>query len=144
MAQILRVQAPGEPGGLDPIAEHHREPTALGFRARLGAGRLRGCWSGLRRGLRRRFDEPRRRFQKAPPVTHREPQVAEILRSQLRQQVEVHVVVGQCVRVATEPLLLEPLRDVAHGDPPVCGRGSERRPANITERLGHLRRPKAA
>jgi hypothetical protein len=102
LAHLLGVEAGGERGRADHVDEHHRELAALGLRAarpvRGGARRRR--WRGPRVG---RPGQGGDRGQEPLAVAERgDPELAQVVLGQGRQQVRVDVVVAERLLVPAQ------------------------------------------
>ena len=108
VAQILRIEPGRELGRADQVAEHHGQVAALGQGDRAHRrGRRRGRLHG---GLA----EGGNRAQQLLAVAERDAERGQVLVVEIRQDVEIDVVVGEDGSVAAEAELLEPLIDLRH------------------------------
>ena len=104
-AQILRVEPRRQCRRADQIAEQHRQLPPLGLRLHPPLPRLRGR---AREGAAQRRD----RLQELPARPDRQPQRREIRLGQLRQHLDVDLILAERRLVALEPQSAKPRRDI--------------------------------
>ena len=118
LAQVLWVEALGQPCGADHIAKHHGELPPLGV---LG-GATRRCTDqarGLTCRLRaRRSAERLYRDHQLTPRTRRQPESVDVRFREVGQHIERDLVRGKDCFVLVESTVRQPVPDVGH----ICSR----------------------
>ena len=116
LTQIFRVHPGRKRRGADHVAEHHGQLAALGLAAGWGGrGRL-----GRRFGASpaRRVGQLGDRAHQSLAVAERDPELRQVGLGQIRQNVEVDVVLGEQLGISLEADLLEPFVHLRHSTTP--------------------------
>ncbi len=138
VAQVLRIDARGERGRVDEIAEHHGELTPLAIAAPRRRVRVDAGGSVDRRGV---AAESGNRLQQLLAWSERNVETLQILLRQLAQDVEIDLVLEEARRVLFEAERLEPLIDIASQGAPSGGRRSRQAAAPMLPISSRANRP---
>ena len=121
LAQIFRVQAPGQLGGADEITEHHGEMAA--FRSgRPGGESSRSGGTGTRLAVAKLGDS----FKELLTRAKGNAELFQILVGQLGEHFEVDLLLGENCREPAETEPVQPLRHAVHHLPPLQRRPRRR------------------
>jgi hypothetical protein len=110
VAKIFGVQPLRQFRRPHQVSEHHSQLPALGLRGRRRVGRGSPTGIGRLRGLERP-----NRFQQLLARTKCETHALEVRLLEFRQNLEINLVLGEQLRVFSQPVLLEPSSDIDHG-----------------------------
>ena len=115
LVQIFRVHARGQSRGTDHVAEQNRELPALGLGVLRGGGVVGGLAHRLGTVVRHvRARQPGNGAPEPLAIAERDAELGQISLGQIRQHVEIDLVLGEQLRVPAKADLLEPFVQLGH------------------------------